>query len=112
MKKLKGIFICLSILFGAINFSIAQSKTTVHQNDPAVVKIDVPAQQQADSVTQQPTTNTEPENANAVQQSSAAYRVTEKIRVYSGNQTGNNLIKTIDVVLPESSTNTEAYIPH
>lgn len=113
MKQLKGILICLSILTGAINFSNAQSNNTPQQNDPSAFNSNVTTQQQPDSTMQQSVTIAEPDNASAVQHSTSTYRATEKIRVYSGSQTGVNVIKTIEVPLPENSPSiSEVYVPH
>jgi hypothetical protein len=113
MKHLKRILICLGILMGAINLSNAQSNTAVQQNDPSAFNSNVTTQQQPDSTTQQSVTIAEPDNANAVQHSTTSYRATEKIRIYSGSQSGVNVIKTIEVPLPENSPSvSEVYVPH
>lgn len=110
MKQLKGILTCLSILTGAINLSNAQSNNTTQQNDPSAFNSSITAQQ-PDSTMQQSVTIAEP-NATA-QQSTTSYRATEKIRIYSGSQSGVNVIKTIEVPLPENSPSvSEVYVPH
>lgn len=110
MKHLKEILICLSILTGAINLSKAQSNNTTQQNNPPAFNSNITSQ--PDSTMQQSVTIAEP-NATAVQQSTTSYRATEKIRIYSGSQSGVNVIKTIEVPLPENSPSvSEVYVPH
>ncbi|HKR07338.1 MAG TPA: hypothetical protein VJY62_22075 [Bacteroidia bacterium] len=111
MKQLKGILICLSILTGAIKLSNAQSNNTSQPNDPSAFNSSVTAQQ-PDSTMQQSVTIAEP-NATGIQQSTTSYRATEKIKIYSGSQSGVNVIKTIEVPLPENSPSvSEVYVPH
>lgn len=112
MKKMKKILISLGILTGAINFCNAQSESAPQQNNTNALSNDSSTPQTPDSTTQQTVTIVEPDNSSSTQKSTTSYRPTEKIRVYSGSQTGNNLVKTIEVALPEDSpSSSEAYVP-
>lgn len=109
---MKRILICSGIIAGAINFCNAQSNNGSQQNDPPVLSNSPGFSQTSDSSVQQSVTIVEPENSSSAQKSASSYRPTEKIRVYSGSQTGNNLVRTIEVSLPENSPgSSEAYVP-
>jgi hypothetical protein len=113
MKKIKKILISFGILTGAANFCNAQSNTASQQNETPVLGNGPGFSQPSDSSVQQSVTIVEPENSSSPQKSTSSYRPTEKIRVYSGSQTGNNLVRTIEVALPEDSpSSSEAYVPH
>jgi hypothetical protein len=109
MKK-KELFICcaFTILLSMHNDLYAQTTEEQRTDTTNVGAYHETGQQ--DSLTQQSVTISV---VDSTRTTSSNYKPIESIRIYSGKHDGNNVIRKIEVPLPENSTgNSGVYTPH
>jgi Na+/H+-translocating membrane pyrophosphatase len=112
MKKQIKISLSVCIIILLFNNSIYAQTSNGQQQDTSAVQPYQETQQQ-DSTMQQSVTISEPSVTKTTENTSANYRPTEKIRIYSGRHEGNNVIKTVEIPLPANSLSRSGdYVPH
>jgi hypothetical protein len=111
MNKGIKLFFCASMLIMFFNVSYAQN--TNHQLTDSSFAVSGEEIEKQDSLSPQTVTISDTTSIQVTESNAKGSVSTEKIRIYSGRHDGNNVIKSVEVPLPENSSNYDgAYIPH
>jgi uncharacterized protein YxeA len=113
MKKQLMIISSIIVSMFVFNGAIYAQTNNIHQTNSSAAPAYQRTEQQ-DSVIQQSVTISEPDSTKTSENTSVSYRPTEKIHIYSGRHDGNNVIRTVEVPLPDNNNNRSSgvYIPH
>lgn len=100
---------CILIMFFTNNYA----QSTNSQQPDSSFSFSGDEIQKEDSLMPQTVTISDTTSVQATENNSKGYVYTEKIRIYSGKHDGNNVIKSVEVPLPENRSNyNRVYIPH